>query len=61
MAAVTNGATVAVPVAGRREGVGEVPPNGVGVAYCPHREGVPPQDASRKEAAIKKLIRRFTK
>jgi hypothetical protein len=42
--------------------VGEAPPSGVGVAYCPHRDAFPPHaDAvSRNEAAIKKLIGRFT-
>ncbi len=38
-----------------------MPPNGVGVTYCPHREVFPTQDASKNEAVIKKLIRRFTK
>jgi len=47
--------------AGAGEDVEGIPPNGVGVAYCPHKEAFPPQDASKKEAAIKKPISRFTK
>lgn len=47
--------------AGAGEDVGGFPPIGVGVVYCPHREAFPAQDASKKEAAIKKLISRFTK
>jgi hypothetical protein len=41
--------------------VGGMPPSGVGVAYCPHNEAFPPQDAIKKVAGIKKLISRFTK
>ncbi len=41
--------------------VGGTPPKGVGVLYCPQSETFPPQDASKNEAVIKKLIRRFTK
>ena len=43
--------------------VGEAPPSGVGVAYCPHRDALLPPHAdaaSRNEAAIKRLISRFT-
>jgi hypothetical protein len=47
--------------AGAGEEVDGFPPNGVGVVYCPHREALPAQDASKKEAVIKKLISRFTK
>ena len=50
-----------VVVAGAGEEVGGTPPNGVGVAYCPHNEAFPPQADSKKEAAIKELISRFTK
>ena len=52
---------------GRRVGggakVGVAPPSGVGVAYCPHSDGLPPhaEDASMNEATIKRLIARFTK
>jgi hypothetical protein len=38
-----------------------MPPGGVGVKYCPHREAFPAQDARKKEAAIIKPISRFTK
>ena len=48
-------------IAGAGATVGGFPPGGVGVAYCPHKEAFPPQDASKKEAAIKILISRFTK
>jgi hypothetical protein len=34
---------------------------GVGVAYCPHRDALLPQEAIKKDAAIKRLIDRFTK
>ena len=52
---------VVATTAGAGEEVGGTPPNGVGVIYCPHKEAFPAQDASKKEAAIKKLISRFTK
>jgi hypothetical protein len=61
----TNGLIAAgvwvTTTAGAGEAVGGIPPNGVGVVYCPHREAFPAQDDSKKEAAIKKLISRFTK
>ena len=41
--------------------VGVAPPSGVGVAYRPHSVGLPPQEARRKDAAIRTLVRRFTK
>jgi hypothetical protein len=52
---------VVATTAGAGETVGEFPPDAVGVAYCPHKEAFPTQDASKKETAIKKLISRFTK
>ncbi len=57
---VANRAAVCVAV-GAGEEVGGMPPSGVGVEYCPHREVLPPQEASRNEAVIKKLISLFTK
>ena len=36
-------------------------PSGEGVAYCPHSTGLLPQEARRKDAAIRTLISRFTK
>jgi hypothetical protein len=61
-AAVTNGLVGSgVPVRIAAEVVG-IPPSGVGVAYCPHKDVVlPPQAASKKEVVIKKLISLFTK
>jgi hypothetical protein len=60
--AVTNGLAGSVAVAGTEAEVVGAPPSGVGVAYCPHNDVVPPpQDASKKEVVIKKLISRFTK
>jgi hypothetical protein len=43
--------------------VGGMPPSGVGVRYCPHKEAFPPHAgaANKKDAAIIKLISRFTK
>ena len=60
---MTNGLTVAGVWVGTTAGeaVGGSPPNGVGVTYCPHKDAFPVQEASKKEAAIKKLISRFTK
>ncbi len=58
---VIKGSGVFVITTGEGVKVGMTPPNGVGVEYCPHREAFPPQDASKNEAVIKKLIRRFTK
>jgi hypothetical protein len=55
----TNGLNVSVAIAGAIEA--GIPPSGVGVAYCPHNEAFPPQAARKKEAAIKKLISRFTR
>jgi len=60
-ACVTNGLAGSVAMAGMEGEVVGTPPSGVGVAYCPHNEAFPPQDASKKEAAIKALISRFTK
>ena len=59
-AAVTNGFAGSVATGAEAE-AGGTPPSGVGVAYCPHNDALPPLDASNKEAAIKKLISRFTK
>jgi hypothetical protein len=61
MSSGTNGSGVTVAITGEGVRVGRIPPGAVGVAYCPHREAFPTQDASKKEAAIKKLISRFTK
>jgi hypothetical protein len=36
------------------------PPTGVGVAYCPHRDALPTQDALIKETAINKAKSRLT-
>ena len=36
------------------------PPRGVGVAYCPHRDALPTQDAVIKETAINKAESRLT-
>ena len=36
------------------------PPMGVGVAYCPHRDALPTQDALIKETAINKAESRLT-
>jgi hypothetical protein len=61
----TKGSVVGVCVTsttGTGEGPGGTPPGGVGVAYCPHSdEALPPHEASRKVAVIKKLMNRFTK
>src|SRR5215212_4356275 len=58
----TNGSAVIVTViAGGGDDVGGMPPRAVGVAYCPHNEAFPPQDAIKKDAAIKILISRFTR
>lgn len=51
---------VVATTAGAGVDVGGTPPNAVGVTYCPHREAFPAQDASKKEAAIKKPMSRFT-
>jgi hypothetical protein len=53
-----NGSGVSVAITGTDAGI---PPSGVGVAYCPHREALPPQAVSKKEIVIKTLISRFTK
>jgi hypothetical protein len=37
-----------------------IPPGGVGVRYCPHRDASPTQDARRKETAINRAKIRFT-
>ncbi|RPH74326.1 hypothetical protein EHM76_03740 [bacterium] len=62
-ASITNGREVFVTTTGAGDVAGGTSPSAVGVAYCPHREAFPPHaDAARKkEAAIKKLISRFTK
>ena len=53
----TNTSGVFVGTAGTGEGVGETPPGGVGVEYCPHRDVFAPQDARKKEATIRKTVR----
>jgi hypothetical protein len=40
--------------------VGEAPPSGVGVAYCPHNDVLPPQDANKSDAVIKRPNSFFT-
>jgi hypothetical protein len=59
----TSGVCVATTTTGVGEDVGKTPPGAVGVAYCPHRDAFPPHAdvASKKEAAIKKLVSRFTR
>jgi len=57
---ITVGVIVAT-TAGAGEAVGGFPTNAVGVTYCPHKDAFPAQDASKKEAAINKLMSRFTK
>jgi hypothetical protein len=57
---IVLGVVVAM-IVGAGEAVGGTPPKGVGVTYWPHKEAFPAQDASKNEAAIKKLISRFTK
>jgi hypothetical protein len=52
---------VCVGMTGMGDEVGGMPPSAVGVAYCPHKDAFPLQDASKKDAAIIELIRRFTK
>jgi hypothetical protein len=59
---VTNGLVGSIVAAGAELEIVGIPPSGVGVAYCPHNDVVLlPQDASKKEVVIKKLISRFTK
>jgi hypothetical protein len=61
---ITNGLSVVGVCVATTAGIGDevgIPPNGVGVAYCPHSEALLPQDAIKKEAAIRKLINLFTK
>jgi hypothetical protein len=62
MTGVTVGVDVRVKV-GAGDAVRVAPPRAVGVAYCPHREAFPAhaEAASKKDAAIRKLISRFTK
>ena len=50
-------------IAGEGGEVGEAPPSGVGVAYCPHNDALPPHAEAdiKNEAAIIRLINRFTK
>ena len=57
----TSGVFVAGTLVGAGDEVGGMPPGGVGVAYCPHREAFPPHEASKNEAATRKLVNRFTK
>jgi len=57
---IVSGVVVAT-TAGTGDELGTMPPRAVGVAYCPHREVFPPQDASKKEAAINTLKSLFTK
>jgi alkyl hydroperoxide reductase subunit AhpF len=57
---VTNG-LVGSAATGTELEVGGIPPKDVGVAYCPHNDGLLLQDASKNEVVIKKLISRFTK
>jgi hypothetical protein len=40
--------------------VGEAPPRGVGVAYWPHKDALPTQEAVRKETAINNAEIRLT-
>ena len=56
-----RGVSVAARV-GTGEEVAGMPPRGVGVAYCPHNEAFPlhADAVNKKDAAIKKLISRFT-
>lgn len=58
---------VCVGMMGTGVDVGGMPPSGVGVEYCPHKEALPAQDASKNDAAtseavlwIKKPMMRFT-
>jgi hypothetical protein len=55
------GSGVCVGITGTEVDVGGMPPRGVGVKYCPHKEAFPAQDARKNDAAIIKLISRFTK
>jgi hypothetical protein len=57
------GSGVWVGIMGTGVEVGGMPPGGVGVKYCPHNEAFPPHAgaASKNDAAIIKLISRFTK
>jgi len=52
---------VVATTGGAGEEVGGAPLHAVGVTYCPHKEAFPAQDVSKKEAAIKKPMSRFTK
>jgi hypothetical protein len=64
VARTTAGVIVGVAVmvgAGEGEDVRVAPLGAVGVAYCPHRDAFPAQEASKKDAAIRKLVSRFTK
>jgi hypothetical protein len=64
VASITKGLIVVGVCVTTTAGIGDkvgIPPGGVGVAYCPHRDAFPPQEASKKEATMKKLINRFTK
>jgi len=55
------GAGVSVTrLCGIGEEVGGIPPSGVGVAYCPHKEAFPMQDASMEDVIMRKMMARFT-
>jgi hypothetical protein len=54
------GSKVCVGITGIGVDVGGMPPSGVGVKYCPHNEEFPPHEASKNDAAIMKLMNRFT-
>jgi hypothetical protein len=61
MASKAMGSVVCVGITATGVEVGGMPPGGVGVKYCPHNEAFPEQDASKNDAAIIKLMSRFTK
>ena len=47
-------------IAGAGEDVDVVPPSGVGVAYCPHKDAFPTHEAPAKDTATKSPRIRFT-
>jgi hypothetical protein len=47
-------------IAGAGEDVGAVPPSGVGVAYCPHKDAFPRHEPPAKDTAIRRPRIRFT-
>ena len=61
MELVDTGVCVTAGTVGGTDVVG-APPSGVGVTYCPHKEAVCPlaHAASKNDAAVKRLISRFT-